>query len=180
MARIPVFAVPGPSAVVAALSVAGIASDRFAFEGFPPAQRGARRAAFIELAHEPRTLVFYESPHRLAACLADLAEIFGDEREATLVREITKRFEEGVWATLGILRDRALAQEIKGECVLVIAGAPPVPPQVDNGHLLSVLLAEIPLRQAVDLAVQLTGCNRKMLYAQALALKANAHSGRET
>ncbi len=172
-AGLSVFAVPGPNAAIAALSVAGIPCDRFAFEGFPPAPGGARRAFFTALADEARTLVFYESPHRLAASLADLSAIFGPAREAALVRELSKRFEEGVLATLGALAERVNAHPPKGECVLVVRGAPEVADAaVDEGErVLGPLLEELPLRQAVDLATRITGAPRKALYARALALK---------
>ncbi len=170
-ASVPVYAVAGPSAVVAALSVAGIPCDRFAFEGFPPAQAGARRAYFEALAAEPRTLVFYESPHRLAASLTDLSEIFGPAREAALLRELTKRFEEGLLSTLGDLAERVRAAAPKGECVLVVRGAPPVADEAEGERVLTILLDQLPLRQAVDLAVEITGAPRKPLYARALALK---------
>ena len=170
-AGIPVYAVAGPSAVIAALSVAGIPCDRFVFEGFPPAQSSARRTFFAALAHETRTLVFYESPHRLGASLADLAEAFGGEREATLIRELTKRFEEGILSTLADLSHRLSTRPVKGECVLVVRGAELAHREDDSERVLKILLAAVPLRQAVDLTVLITGVPRKPLYARALALK---------
>jgi len=172
-ADIPVYAVAGPSAVTAALSVAGIPCDRFAFEGFPPAQSTARRTFFAALAHEQRTLVFYESPHRLEACLADLTAAFGGEREATLIRELTKRFEEGILSTLADLSHRLNEHPVKGECVLVVRGAELVRRDDDSERILNILLAAVPLRHAVDLTVAITGSPRKPLYARALALKAS-------
>ncbi|WP_297364694.1 16S rRNA (cytidine(1402)-2'-O)-methyltransferase [Acidiferrobacter sp.] len=171
MAGVPVYAVAGPSAITAALSVAGVPCDRFVFEGFPPAQAAARRSYFAALASEPRTLVFYESPHRLAASLDDLSAAFGGTREAALVRELTKRFEEGLLSTLGELAVHAHAHAPRGECVLVVRGAPP-PTETDEGErVLTLLMAELPLRQAVDLAVAITGVSKKVLYARALELK---------
>ncbi|MHB8254692.1 MAG: 16S rRNA (cytidine(1402)-2'-O)-methyltransferase [Acidiferrobacter sp.] len=170
-ADIPVYAVAGPSAVTAALSVAGIPCDRFVFEGFPPAQSAARRAFFATLAHEPRTLVFYESPHRLGASVVDLSEAFGGDREATLIRELTKRFEEGVLSTLAGLAHRVQERPVKGECVLVVRGAEQVRQDDGSERVLGLLLAAMPLRQAVDLTVAITGAPRKSLYARALALK---------
>ncbi|HUW99206.1 MAG TPA: 16S rRNA (cytidine(1402)-2'-O)-methyltransferase [Acidiferrobacter sp.] len=171
-AGISVYAVAGPSAVTAALSVAGIPCDRFVFEGFPPARSAARRAFFATLVGESRTLVFYESPHRLVACLTDLAAAFGGDREATLIRELTKRFEEGILSTLADLVERLGRGPVKGECVLVVRGAEPVPGVDDSERVLGVLLAAMPLSQAVDLTVAITGAPRKSLYARALALKA--------
>ncbi len=170
-AAVPVYAVAGPSAVVAALSVAGIPCERFVFEGFPPAQTGARRAYLESLAAEPRTLVFYESPHRLALSLTDMSDIFGAAREAALLRELTKRFEEGVLSTLGDLAGRSRAAAPKGECVLVVRGAPPVADHGEGERVLGILLDQLPVRQAVDLAVEITGAPRKALYARALLLK---------
>ncbi len=170
-AGVPVYAVAGPSAVVAALSVAGIPCDRFVFEGFPPAQTAARRAYFDALASEPRTLVFYESPHRLAASLGDLSAAFGEQREAALVRELTKRFEEGRLGTLGALAAHAREQAPRGECVLVVRGAPPISGDGEAERVLALLIGAMPLRQAVDLTVAITGASRKAIYARALELK---------
>lgn len=170
-ARIPVYAIPGPSALTAALSVAGIPTDRFVFEGFLPAQAPARRAHLATLAGETRTLVFYESPHRLSACLTDMVDVFGAEREAAVVREITKRFEEGRLETLGSLREWA-AGGVRGECVVVVSGAVQGRARDEEAlRVLTLLLGELPLRQAVSLASHITGVSRKGLYAQALTLK---------
>lgn len=172
-AEIPVLAVAGPCALVAALSVAGLPTDRFIFEGFPPVAAGARQARFAALATEPRTLVFYEAPHRLADCLTDLVRAFGADREAAVLRELTKRFEEGRLADLAALRDWATGG-VRGECVIVVAGAPAAatdPAEGDHERILSLLLAQLPLRQAVDLACAITGASRRHLYARALALK---------
>lgn len=168
---IPVYAVAGPSAVVAALSVAGIPCDRFAFEGFPPPQAAARQALFSSLAQEPRTLVFYESPHRLGASLSDLSAALGGDREAALIRELTKRYEEGVLGTLASLAEDYSARPVKGECVLVVRGTEAPRRDEDNERILRILLAAVPLRQAVDLTVAITDAPRKPLYALALSLK---------
>ena len=173
-AGIPVYAVPGASALTAALSVAGLPTDRFVFEGFLPAQAGPRRAYLATLAAETRTLVFYESPHRLAACLDDMVAAFGADREAAVVREISKRFEEGRLETLESLQQWAAAG-VRGECVIVVRGALESERHGDGGlPILTVLLKELPLRQAVSLASQITGVSRKTLYAQALTLKGDA------
>ena len=123
-AGLPVVPVPGPTAFVAALVASGLPTRRFAFEGFLPREPKLRRRALRELAAEPRTLVFYEAPHRLAETLVDMAEAFGPERPAAVARELTKRFEEIVRGELGALRDRYAAEAPRGEIVLVVGGAP--------------------------------------------------------
>ncbi len=133
-AGIAVTALPGPSAVTTALAVSGLPVDRFCFEGFPPRQAGARRRRFAELATEPRTLVLFEAPHRLAATVADLAAAFGADRRAAACRELTKTHEEIRRAPLGELAHWA-AGEIRGEITLVIAGADPSRPAPDAATL---------------------------------------------
>jgi 16S rRNA (cytidine1402-2'-O)-methyltransferase len=125
-AGLPVTAAPGPSAVTTALAVSGLPSDRFCFEGFPPRRPGERRARLAALAAEPRTLVFFEAPHRVAATLADLAAAFGAERPAALCRELTKTYEQVRRAGLGELADQAAADPPRGEITLVVGGAPVV------------------------------------------------------
>jgi 16S rRNA (cytidine1402-2'-O)-methyltransferase len=120
---VPVSAAPGPSAVTTALAVSGLPCDRFCFEGFPPRKPGERRSYFASLADEPRTLVFFESPHRIADTLQDLALAFGEDRPAALCRELTKTYEEVRRGTLASLA--ADAETARGEITLVVAGAPP-------------------------------------------------------
>jgi 16S rRNA (cytidine1402-2'-O)-methyltransferase len=120
---LPIEVVPGPSAVVAALVLSGMPTDRFCFEGFLPRKAGARARRLAELAVEQRTMVFFESPHRIAATLAAMAEAFGAERRAALARELTKLHEEVVRSSLGELRDQAAGQQPRGELTLVVAGA---------------------------------------------------------
>jgi 16S rRNA (cytidine1402-2'-O)-methyltransferase len=119
---VPVTTAPGPSAVVTALAVSGLPCDRFCFEGFPPRRPGERRAYFATLAAEPRTLVFFESPHRIADTLQDLALAFGADRPAAMCRELTKTYEEIRRGTLASLA--ADAETARGEITLVVAGAP--------------------------------------------------------
>lgn len=123
-AGLPVCPVPGPSAVTAALSVCGLPTDAFVFEGFPPRKRAARRAFLERLADEPRTIVLYESPHRLGETLEELSAVFGAERPAFLGRELTKLNEELAHAPLGELVRRFAGAPVKGEVVLVVGGAP--------------------------------------------------------
>lgn len=129
--RLRVSPVPGPSALTAALSVSGLPTDRFTFEGFLPRKTSARRRLLGELADERRTLVFLETPHRLAAAVDDLCEAFGTKRRATLCRELTKMHEEVELTLLGALRERLAEREVKGEIVLVVEGSAPPPPATD-------------------------------------------------
>jgi 16S rRNA (cytidine1402-2'-O)-methyltransferase len=160
--------IPGPCAAIAALSVAGIASDRFCFEGFLPAKSSARRERLQRLAAEPRTLVFYESSHRIEECLADMAAVFGAEREAVLAREISKLFETILDGTLADITHAVSADpnQRKGEFVLIVASAP----EDENaalveGRRLYAKLAEVMKpSQAAKIAADLSGAPRKALY----------------
>jgi 16S rRNA (cytidine1402-2'-O)-methyltransferase len=179
-AGIEVVAVPGPCALVAALSIAALPTDRFCFEGFLPARGAARRARLREVSAERRTLVFYESPHRIEETLADCAEHLGPTREAALAREITKLHESLYRGSLAQLADRAASDThlSRGEIVLVIAGAAPeVASQGDDGHggaldrALKVLLEELPLKQAAHLAARIAAVRDNEAYKRALELK---------
>lgn len=123
-AGVRVTVIPGPSAALAALAVSGLPSDRFCFEGFPPRKAGERARWLADLASQERTIVFFESPHRIAACLAAAAQAFGDDRPAAVCRELTKTYEEVVRGPLGDLAQWA-ADGVLGEITVVIAGAPP-------------------------------------------------------
>jgi 16S rRNA (cytidine1402-2'-O)-methyltransferase len=178
-AGLPVVAVPGPCAAIAALSIAGLPTDRFCFEGFLPSRESARRERIEALAAEPRTLVLYESPHRLREALADLCEGFGAERPAVVARELTKLHEAVIGDTLGDLVrwSETDPHAAAGEVVLVVGGSPQAQspgPGLDSEAVLRTLLAELPLKQAVALAVKLTGAPRNDLYALALRLKEEA------
>jgi 16S rRNA (cytidine1402-2'-O)-methyltransferase len=176
--------VPGACAAIAALSVAGLPTDRFCFEGFLPSRAAARRTRLQALAREPRTLVFYEAPHRVAETLADLVAAFGAERPAVVARELTKLHESTYADTLGALAARAGADPDmnRGESVLVVGGAsvtedPGEPGALDVRTLLGALLAELPVSRAVDVVVKATGQRRNRIYELALALRAAAGEG---
>ena len=176
-AGLPIVPVPGACAAIAALSVAGLPTDRFAFEGFLPARSSARRTRLESLAGDARTLIFYEAPHRLAETLADLAVAFGAERPAVLARELTKLHETLYRQPLGALAAAAASDPniVRGEAVLVVAGAPvEVAAAIDPARLdrlLRGLLAGLPLSQAVDLAAEATGERRNRVYERALELR---------
>ncbi len=181
-AGVEVIAIPGPCAAIAALSIAGLPTDRFCFEGFLPARGAARRQRLEALANEPRTLVFYESPHRVIEALEDCAAAFGEPREAAVVREATKLHETTYRGSLGELlvmagRDTDFA---RGEIVLLIGGAPPAAAGQGRDELLdktlTVLLKELPLKQAAALAAQLTGARDNEAYKRALQLKSPSTS----
>jgi len=170
--------VPGPSAVLAALSVAGLPTDRFAFEGFLPARAAARRGRLEALADEPRTLLFFEAGNRLAALLADAADVLGAERAAVVARELTKLHETLYRGTLAELA-AALATDpdaSRGETVVVIAGREPAESREGDeaalATLLPVLLEELPPSRAVRIAAKLTGVPRRRAYELALKLGA--------
>ena len=177
--NIPVVAVPGPSAITAALSIAGLPTERFSFEGFLPARLAERRARIAALAHEPRTLVFFEAPHRIAESLEDLAAGFGESRRAAVARELTKVFETVYRGTLAGLaaQARSDANFSRGEITLVIEGAP----AVEEGQgareslddTLRVLLTELAPSKAAALAAKLTDAKRNEAYTRALELARN-------
>ncbi len=171
---IAVVPVPGASAVTAALSAAGLPTDRFCFEGFPPAKRAARKAFFEGLAAEPRTIVLYESVHRIGDSLADLAAVFGAGRSAFLGRELTKLHEQCLRATLGELARRVEAGDIatKGEFVIVVAGAAePDTGDVDADRLLRVLCRHLGAKKASQVTAELTGLKKNALYERILELQ---------
>jgi len=162
--------VPGCCAAIAALSVAGIATDKFVFEGFLPAKEGQRRQRIAELKFEARTIVLYESKHRILSCLADLIADLGGDRMVVVARELTKCYETILRGTLSeILSCLQRSQEnIKGEFVVIIAGKV-VKNVCEQERVLSLLLAELPLKQAVKLSCQISGERKNEAYARALA-----------
>ncbi len=169
--------IPGPCAVTAALSVAGLPTDRFCFEGFAPAKRAARRQWLQGLVAEQRTIVMYESVHRIKECLADLVDIFGAERKAFIGRELTKMYEQCVQATLGHLQQRVDGGEIvsKGEFAIVISGAEPSDEtSFDIDSLLIELAALLPAKDAARVAANVSGQKKNDLYQRLLQLKEDA------
>ncbi|MDH4047769.1 MAG: 16S rRNA (cytidine(1402)-2'-O)-methyltransferase [Gammaproteobacteria bacterium] len=171
--------VPGPSALIAALSAAGLPTDRFCFEGFLPAKRAARRERIAAFAADPRTVVLFESVHRAADCLADLAQILGEDRPAFIGREISKQHEQCCAANLGVLKsmldDGRIAS--RGEFVFVIAGAKPRKGQADDGEarrVLQMLMRELPGKKASRLAADILNRRPNETYRLMLALKKDA------
>lgn len=166
--------VPGACALITALSAAGLPSDRFIFEGFLPAKAAGRRARLEQVREEPRTLIFYEAPHRILECLEDMRAVFGGERQALLARELTKTFE----TLKGLPLDELCAwvaadsNQQRGECVVLVAGwqAPEGEEAVSAEALrvLDLLLAEMPLKRAAALAAEITGVRKNLLYQVAL------------
>jgi 16S rRNA (cytidine1402-2'-O)-methyltransferase len=173
-AGIVVTSVPGPSAVVTALAVSGLPCDRFCFEGFLPRKGGERRAALAALAAEPRTMVFYESPHRLADALADAAAALGDDRPAAVCRELTKTHEE---VRRGPLSDLAAwaAEGVRGEITLVVAGAVAGPASLSPAELAAEVAVEeaagATRKDAIRTVVARTGLPRRVVYDAVVAAK---------
>jgi 16S rRNA (cytidine1402-2'-O)-methyltransferase len=174
VAGVVVSPIPGANAAAAAVSVSGFLSPHFLFYGFLPARSSARRTELASLVSLPYSLVFYEAPHRVADSVADLAVVFGRERRILIARELTKLFEETqvcvlgeapAWLAAGVHRS-------KGEFVLVVEGSPvSAPEDAAIEKTLATLLDELPLKQAVALAVKITGASRNVLYDMALTLK---------
>ena len=160
--------VPGACAAIAALSVAGLPSDRFVFEGFLPAKAAARRSRLQELAGESRTVIFYESSHRVAESLADMRDVFGADREAVLARELTKLFETVLGEPLGTLASRVIEDpdQQRGEHVILVAGrGEEVDARLAEGRrVFAILREELPPAKAAKLAAAISGAPRKALY----------------
>lgn len=173
-AGISVSPVPGPSALIAALSASGLPTDRFVFEGFLPARKGARRERLQSLHDESRPMIFYESVHRIEASLADMVVVFGGDRGAFIGRELSKLHEQCVAAPLSELTSRLESGEIpgKGEFVVIVAGGErKAESAVDVDRLLTELLGVMPGKQAADITARATGGNRNAVYQRMLALK---------
>ncbi len=191
--NLPVIPIPGPSALIAALSASGLPSDSFSFMGFLPSKKNARRKLLENLKRDTCTLIFYEAPHRLQQTLEDLAEIFGSDREAVLARELTKKFETIKLSTLSLLLEfvKSDQNQQRGECVLLISGYETKTPKREAGgnlselegageeeiieketlKILKILLAELPMTQAASIASKITGIPKRILYNKALDLQ---------
>jgi 16S rRNA (cytidine1402-2'-O)-methyltransferase len=184
-AGIEIIAIPGPCAAIAALSIGALPTDRFCFEGFLPARGAARRQRLKALDKESRTLVIYESPHRVRETLEDCATAFGEARAATVVREATKLHETTYRGSLLELIHKSKSDDdfARGEIVLLIAGAPQMPASAADSEasaeldkVLTALLVELPLKQAARLAAQITGARDNEAYKRALFLKQQSAS----
>lgn len=171
--EIPVVPIPGPCALITALSASGLPCDSFLFLGFLPAKQNARKNKFDSLRADPHTLIFYESTHRIIDCLDDLCDTYGEDCKIVLAKELTKSFERFISGTVVEVKNWLLAESghTKGEFVLIISPRPALPQQHSNEDLLAVLLEELPLKQAVSIACKLTKANKNELYDTALKLK---------
>ena len=172
---IKVVPIPGPSASISALSVSGLPSDRFCFEGFLPAKQQARVDRLQLLVHESRTLIFYEAPHRILDTLRDMVTVFGAERRAVIARELTKTFETILRKPLAdmLVTVEQDDNQQKGEFVVLVQGVSRTTTmeQQDQDRILVVLLEELPVKQAATLASKMTGVKKNQLYERALELK---------
>jgi len=171
-AGLKIIPVPGASSVLAALSVSGLPTDRFVFEGFLPSKKTARQNRLRELEKETRTLILFETPHRIAVALADLAEVLGEDREIFIARELTKTHEEVKRSSVGQLLEAASsgALQERGEFVLVLAGNGNKQSAIDDQALkiFDLLLEELPLKTSASLASKITGLKRKDFYNEGL------------
>ncbi|MEV7963553.1 16S rRNA (cytidine(1402)-2'-O)-methyltransferase [Oerskovia paurometabola] len=171
---LPITSAPGPSAVLTALALSGLPTDRFCFEGFPPRKPGERARTFEALAREPRTMVFFEAPHRIDDTLAAMAEGFGADRPAAVCRELTKTYEEVLRGTLGELAAEAADRQLRGEICVVVAGAP-AREAVSVEELVAEVLARVAagerLKEAVAEVATAAGVPKRDLYAAALAAR---------
>ncbi len=171
--EIPVIPIPGPCALIAALSASGVPCDSFLFIGFLPAKPTARQNKLKSLQNQNHTLICYESTHRIQDCLEDVIKVYGQECKLVLAKELTKAYERFIRGSAAEVKDWLLAdlKHLKGEFVLII------PPRTDSKELdnheemLHILLQELPLKQAVSIACQLTKANKNLLYDLALKLK---------
>ena len=173
-----VIPIPGVSALITALSVSGIATDRFSFEGFLPAKSSGRKSKMDALRKDPRTLIFYESSHRIIEMLKDAISVFGADRYAFIGREMTKHYESYISNTLEELLTyyQTHSDEQRGEYVVVIEGSNVEVEQsegVDLNELLEILLAELPLKQAVSIAMKITKLSKNHIYQTALTIQNN-------
>jgi len=169
-----VIAIPGASSIIAALSIAGLPTNGFVYDGFLPAKRSARQTALAEYLNQRRTVVLLESSHRILACLEDVVEVLGAERSVALARELTKRFET---VLVGSAQE-ILAQlqtdddQTRGEFVLMLSGVEPVSDSYAQAeHMLKTLIADLPVKKATNLVAKMTGLRKNELYELALQIK---------
>ncbi|MBN2646193.1 MAG: 16S rRNA (cytidine(1402)-2'-O)-methyltransferase [Thiotrichales bacterium] len=176
-AGVAVVPIPGPSAVITALSAAGLPTDRFTYEGFLPARSSKRLQALAKLADESRTLVFYESPHRLIESLQDMAEIFGSQRQLVVAKELTKQFEQFVSGDFAevLAYFAAHSDRVRGEFVVMVSGAvlaEEAPSVSEWDDLIGVLLQQrLPVKQISEIVAEFYQVKRKAVYSRVLALK---------
>lgn len=167
-----VIPIPGACALIAALSASGLSTARFAFDGFLPAKSAARQAQLLTLLHDARTLIFYESPHRIMATLNDLRTVFGDSRQIVIGRELTKLYEEFIIGSASEILQRfeARPETERGEMVILVEGASAekVEEEGESERILRILLDELPTKQAVNLTSKMTGARKNALYDIAL------------
>lgn len=174
--QIPVIPIPGACAVIAALSAAGVPCDAFSFLGFLPAKQKARKDKLASLSTQPHTLVFYESTHRIIECLDDVKEVYGEQSEVVLAKELTKSYERFISGTVVEVSAWLLeeAGRIKGEFVLIIPPRAELPQTHSHEKLLAILLKELPLKRAVSVVCEITGGNKNEIYEMALKVKKDA------
>lgn len=177
-AGVPISVVPGPSAVITALAVSGLPVDRFTFEGFLPRKSGERRAALTALATEPRTMVFFEAPHRVEATLTEMAAVFGSDRPGAVCRELTKTYEQVIRGSMSELVDAA-KEGLRGEITLVIAGAAPDAgvARSDEELVAEVLRLEqagISRKDAIAEVAASFGAKRRLVYDAVIRLRAES------
>ena len=167
-AEMAVIPIPGPSAVTAALSVAGLPTDRFVFEGFLPARAGSRQKKLQQMLHEQRTMIFFESSHRIAACLGDMRDAFSGQRRGVICRELTKQFETVLRGSLDDLVERlgTDARQQKGEFVVLVEGADEPDVAIDGLALARELMEYLPASQAARVAARVTGGDRREIYSR--------------
>lgn len=175
--------IPGPSALICALSAAGLPTTRFIFEGFVPERRSARQTCFAALKSEARTLVFYEAPHRIMDFLVDAGTVFGGQRRMTIARELTKKFETIVTGTIAELSAilQQDEQQRRGEFVVLIEGEHSAANADDNEakRVLAILLASVGVKQAAVMAAEITGRRKNELYQWALEMQGSGKRERE-
>ena len=172
--QLAVIPIPGPSALVAALCVSGLATDRFSFEGFLPSKSTARQKRLLNLAEESRTMVFYESTHRINECLADMQQVFTTQRMVFIARELTKRFESHFLGSAGACIEwlAADANQQKGEFVVIVAGCDEQTVESRKHdqamEIVRLLKPEMSMKKAVSLASKISGARKNLLYESAL------------